>query len=76
MATQQAMNRILIPTTQLSILNLLNPNLRVYEVSGAGSFSGVQTRLPFTYGEFKGVLTGRAEISWAANAMVNSIPLG
>jgi hypothetical protein len=69
--------RILIPTTQLSILSQVNPNLKVFEISGAGSFSGVQSNaIPFTYGIFRGHLSGRAEISWAAGGNpANSAPI-
>jgi hypothetical protein len=65
-----------MPTTQLSILSQLNPNLKAFEISGAGTFSGVQSNpLGFTYGVFKGYLSGRAEISWSAGTTANSAPI-
>src|SRR5207245_2357553 len=68
--------RILIPTTQLSILSQLNPNLRALEVKAAGTFSGVQSKpINFTYGIFRGRLSGRAEISWGTNAPHNCAPI-
>src|SRR5437867_5187582 len=58
--------RILIPTTQLSYLDYLYPNLQVIEMFGAGSFSDKRWVKNFLYGSFNAILTGKAEVSWKA----------
>jgi hypothetical protein len=67
--------RILIPTTQLSYLDYLYPQLEVLEIEGAGSFSDSRFIRTFNYGEFKGILTGRAEVAWAASGTTACSPL-
>jgi hypothetical protein len=67
--------RILIPTTQLSFLDFLYPQLQVLEIEGAGSFSDSHWMPSFSYGQFKGILTGRAEVSWHATGLAYTVQL-